>query len=322
MIDHPTEREARAFVEGHGLRYEPGADAWAGLYEDGRLVAVGARAGQVLKMFAIAPEHQGTDALGQLVTELRASAAAAGHETLFVFTAPANAPSFEALTFRLLAAHGPAVLLEHGPGLAAWLERQAPLVRPGRNGAIVMNANPFTRGHQYLAETAAARVDHLYLFVVAEDRSAFPYATRLRLAREGTAHLPNVTVLGTGPYAVSAATFPTYFLKRLEAGAEAQMGLDLDLFGRRIAPAFHIAARFAGEEPRCPLTAAYNRAMAELLPPLGVAVEIVPRLEADGAPVSASRVREALAAGDGAALPALVPPTTLAHLKLTKEPQP
>ncbi|HLO67696.1 MAG TPA: hypothetical protein VK188_11795 [Holophaga sp.] len=322
MIDHPSEREARAFVEGQGLRFEPGVDEWAGLYENGRLVATGARAGRILKMFAILPDHQGTDALGQLVTRLRASAEAAGHGDLFVFTAPDKARSFEALNFRMLAAHGPVALLEFGPGLEGWLASRATLVRPGRNGAIVLNGNPFTLGHLHLAELAARKVDNLYLFVVSEDRSAFPFQDRIRLAREATRHIPNATVLETGPYAVSAATFPTYFLKRIEEGTEAQMGLDLELFGRRIAPFFNVAARFAGDEPLCPLTAAYNRAMEAILPGAGVAVEIVPRLALEGAPVSASRVRTALEARDWPLLAGLVPPATLDHLKRMEEGRP
>ena len=48
----------------------------------------------------------------------------------------------------------------------------------------------------------------------------------------------NVVVLDTSRYAVSAGTFPSYFLKRLDAVALAQMRVDLRLFASRIAPAF------------------------------------------------------------------------------------
>ena len=40
--------------------------------------------------------------------------------------------------------------------------------------AIVMNANPFTLGHQYLVEKAAAENDLVHLFMVSEDASLFP----------------------------------------------------------------------------------------------------------------------------------------------------
>lgn len=79
-----------------------------------------------------------------------------------------------------------------------------------------MNCNPFTLGHRYLVEYAAAQCDVLHLFVVEEDRSMFSSQVRLRLVREGTAHLPNVRVHPSGHYMISSATFPTYFLKQEE----------------------------------------------------------------------------------------------------------
>jgi [citrate (pro-3S)-lyase] ligase len=315
VFDQPTESEARAFIGSLGLRFEPGYDELVGLYENGQLVACGARAGYVLKMLAIAPSHQGTDALGALVTRLILSGMNAGHETLFVFTLPQNVASFEALNFRLLATHGTAALLEHGPGLEAYLAAHAGQIPPGRNGAIVHNGNPFTLGHLHLVELAARQVDHLFVFVVSEDCSVFPFAVRFRLAVEGTAHLPRVTVLETSRYSVSAGTFPSYFLKRLDEASASQMQIDLQLFAQRIAPAFHIACRFVGEEPLCPTTAAYNRTMAEVLASRAIQLVEVPRLEADGAPVSASRVRAALQAGELDTLAALLPPTTLAFLR-------
>jgi len=314
-FDRPELAEARALIESCGLRFEPGFDDLVRLYDQGRLVACGARSGYVLKMLAIAPSHQGTDTLGELVTSLIQSGLRAGHETLFVFTLPQNASSFQALNFRLLVAHGEAALLEFGPGLPAYLAGHSGLVTPGRNGAVVINGNPFTLGHLHLVEVASRQVDRLYLFVVREDRSEFPFEARFRLAREATAGLGNVTLLDTSRYAVSAGTFPAYFLKRLDALAEAQMQVDLRLFAQRIAPFFHVAARFAGQEPLCPTTAAYNRMMAAVLDEYGLGMVEVPRIEADGLPISATRVRAAFKAGDFKTLERLVPPATLAYLR-------
>ena len=55
-----------------------------------------------------------------------------------------------------------------------------------------------------------------------------------------------------------------------------------------------------------------------LLPALGVEVTEVPRLEQDGQPISASRVRALLEKGDLAAIRPLVPPTTYQYL-LTRQ---
>jgi [citrate (pro-3S)-lyase] ligase len=317
LLSSADRARARALVEAQGLSFEAGADDLVGAFEDGALVATGARAGDVLKMIAIDPAAQGGHLLGALVGELVRLGQAAGHQGLFVFTRPQHALSFEALNFRLLASQARVALLEHGGRFEAWVAAARTRLRPGAAtaGAIVLNANPFTLGHQWLVAQAAARVEALYLLVVREDRSAFPFQARFRLVEEGTRHLPNVVVLDTGPYAVSALTFPAYFLGKGEPVAEYQLELDLDLFGRRVAPALGVTRRFFGSEPSCATTRAYNAAMHRVLPRLGVAPVELTRVEAGGAPISASTVRAALARGDEAALEGLVPATTLAYLQ-------
>ena len=306
---------ARRLVEACGLAFVEGTDELVGIFEAGELVATGARVGHILQMLAIAPAHQGGALLGELVGDLAQRARAAGLDQLFVFTRPEHAGSFGHLGFNLLASHGRAALLEHGEGLARWLNDRLGLVEPGDNGAVVVNCNPFTRGHRYLVEQAAARVATLYVFVVSEDRSAFPYAARRRLVEAGTRDLANVVVLDTGPYAVSAVTFPSYFLHDAGDRAAAQMGLDLVLFGRQLAPFFGVRTRFFGEEPFCATTRAYNQAMLRILPACGVAAVELPRLAAGGVAISASAVREALRRGELSGLAALVPPSTLAWLQ-------
>jgi [citrate (pro-3S)-lyase] ligase len=180
---------------------------------------------------------------------------------------------------------------------------------------VVVNGNPFTLGHQYLVETAAGRVRCLFLFVVREDRSAFPFDVRYELARAGTAHLRNVVLLDTSRYAISAGTFPSYFLRHHDEAARLQMEVDARLFGAHLAPAFDIARRFVGDEPYCETTRAYNSVLARVLPEYRVTLDVVPRAgDATGA-FSATRVRAALAAGDWEAVRRLVPETTLAFLQ-------
>jgi [citrate (pro-3S)-lyase] ligase len=307
--------DARRLITAQRLRFEEGCDDLVGMYDGGHLVATAARAGGVLKMFAIDPAHQGGEALGALATELIRLGRAAGEEAFFVFTRPEHAPSFAAINFRLLAVHAEAALLEYGGGLAAYLADHAPLVRPGRNGASVVNGNPFTLGHQYLVETASRQVDTFYLFVVREDRSVFPFTARYRLAAEATAHLPNVVLLDTSRYAVSAATFPTYFLRRLDDVALAQMQLDARVFAAHLAPFFGIQRRFVGREPFDATTAAYNAVMRGVLPEYGLALVEIERREDGEEPISATTVRAALARRDFDALRRMVPETTLDYLR-------
>jgi [citrate (pro-3S)-lyase] ligase len=306
---------ARAFIEAQGLSFEPGFDDLVGVFEGGALVAVGAREGDVLKMLAIAPAERGGGLLGAVVTELAQRAFAAGHDALFVFTKPECVTSFEAMNFSLLASGGRAALLEHGRGLERYLEANRGAVREGANGAVVMNCNPFTLGHRHLVEEAARKVDTLYVFVVREDRSAFPFDVRLRLVREGTSDLQNVRVLDTSRYAVSAVTFPSYFLKRPGDAASIRLDLDLLLFAQRIAPFFHVSRRFFGTEPECATTRAYADGMRRILPAFGIEAAEIVRKEARGIAISASRVRAALRDGNVDGLEDLVPEATAAFLR-------
>ncbi len=307
-------RAARRFIESQGLAFEETLDDLVGVYDNDALVATGARAGFVLKMLVIEPGHQGGELLGAIVTELMRLGRAAGHDVFWVFTRPMHAATFEQLNFRLLVADGSAALLEFGGGLERYLAAHERLRRPGRNAAVVANANPFTRGHLYLVESAARAADTAYLFIVREDRSAFPFDVRCRLAEECTRHLPNVVLLDTSRYAVSAGTFPSYFLKRDDDVARAQMRIDARLFAEHLTPAFSITRRFVGHEPYCRATASYNRAMREILPQHGVQLVEIRRLESGSGFISATSVRAALAAGDMDTVARMVPPPTLAFL--------
>ncbi len=179
-----------------------------------------------------------------------------------------------------------------------------------RRGVVVMNCNPFTLGHRYLIEQAAKQVERLFVMVVREDCSLFAYAERKAMVEQGVAHLKNVTVIDGSEYAISQATFPTYFLKRLDDAADTQMLLDLDLFRRHIAPALGTTVRFVGTEPTDRLTRRYNQLMHEVL----ADVRETARLEKKGNAVSASRVRKAMEQGDMSTIRQLVPPTTLPYI--------
>ena len=177
-------------------------------------------------------------------------------------------------------------------------------------GVVVMNCNPFTLGHRYLIEQAAKQVERLYVMVVREDCSLFAYTERKAMVEQGVADIENVTVIDGSDYAISRATFPTYFLKRLDDAADTQMLLDLDLFRRHIAPVLGATVRFVGTEPTDQLTRRYNQLMHEALKD----VREIDRLAKDGNAVSASRVRKAMEQGDMNTIRRLVPPTTLPYI--------
>ena len=162
------------------------------------------------------------------------------------------------------------VFMENRPdGFERYLRGLKAARTTGKSAAVVMNANPFTRGHQYLVEKAAAACDTLHLFIVSEDASLVPFEVRKKLVAEGVKHLPNVVLHDSGPYIISNATFPSYFLKDEAAVIDGHARLDLAVF-TKIAKALNITARYVGEEPTSQVTGLYNQIMSQQLPKAGM----------------------------------------------------
>lgn len=336
-------RRVEAFLAANGLRLAP-LDRYVVVTrdEDGdEILAGGGLDGNVIKCVAVSESARSEGLMNILVSRLIAIAREEGRESVKAFTKPENEGIFKSLGFALIASSPNAILMENGRGgLPEYRKYLASLARPGRNGAIVMNANPFTKGHRYLVEQAASQVDNLYVIVVKEDRSRFPYVERKAMIEAGCAGLDNVIVCEGSDYAISAATFPTYFLKKLDDATDTQIALDLDLFMNHIAQPLGVTVRFAGSEPEDALTRRYNELMAEILPGTSVAVvrqahqpdsELVkgsalrqarrpidfieiPRLEQNGNPISATSLRRALDKGGFKEAMEYIPKSTVPYL--------
>lgn len=184
-------------------------------------------------------------------------------------------------------------------------------------GCIVMNANPFTKGHLYLAEKAAAAVDELLVFVVEEDLSEFSFADRYEMVKDGLQHLTNVRVLPSGEFILSSYTFVSYFEKDKRQDERVDAAGDVSFFGSYIARMFGIAKRFLGEEPSDSVTRQYNEKMKQMLPYYGVEVIEIPRIRRTDStePISASAVRKLYQAGLWKELEDYLPDTTLSYLR-------
>ena len=345
----PRQRQRiEAFLKRNALRIDDMNYYAAMLDDDGEMIAGGGLKDDVIKCVAVDDAHKGEAIANTLVSHLISHANQEGYGCIKLFTKPKNRQLFESLSFRLLAEAPEAILMETGIGgisntvealkkikeesekykeynkeckedskecreNTSYLTTSPPhhlttTMQP--TGCIVMNCNPFTLGHRYLIEQAAKQVERLYVMVVKEDCSLFAYTERKAMVEQGVADIENVNVIDGSDYAISRATFPTYFLKRLDDAADTQMLLDLDLFRRHIAPALGATVRFVGTEPTDQLTRRYNQLMHEALKD----VREINRLEKDGNAVSASRVRKAMEEGDMNTIRQLVPPTTLPYI--------
>ena len=305
------------FLADSGLRLED-VDYYAAVTDDdGNIIAGGGLQGNVIKCIAVGEAARETGLSNKLISHLIAMATQQGADSVKVYTKPDNRTVFQSMGFNIIASAPCAILMENGlKGIGAYTDylRRVRGNRPDGAAAIVMNANPFTRGHRYLVEQAARGASTLYVIAVREDRSTFSYAERLAMIQAGCEGLDNVVVVEGSDYAISELTFPTYFLKQVTDATDTHITLDLDLFARLIAPALGVTTRYVGSEPIDALTARYNELMQAQLPQHGIDVKAVERLMQDGQPVSASRVRQALTEGSLSRAAALVPPTTVPYL--------
>ena len=135
------------FLAQAGLRLDDNLQYYAVLYNNqGEIICGGGFDGNIIKCVAVSEEARG---LGLV-----------------------NKHIFESLAFYTVGTSPKAILLESSKrGIIRLKNSLARHKKDGLNGAIVMNANPFTLGHLYLVQEAAKRCDNLYIFPVRADRS-------------------------------------------------------------------------------------------------------------------------------------------------------
>ena len=293
--DTRTQAQMDELLLQEGIRRDRNLDYSCGVFEDGELIACGSSFHNTLRCLAVSSEHRGEGLMNQVVSHLMERQVNLGNSHVFLYTKTKNERIFKDLGFYEIArVDGSLVFLENRrDGFARYLRSLEKTRRDGRCAAVVMNANPFTLGHRYLVEQAAKENDFVHLFLLSEEAGPIPFAVRKKLVRAGIADLDNVIFHESGPYIISSATFPSYFLRDEDEAILAHARLDLAVFGK-IAAALNLSSRYVGEEKSSHVTALYNQTMSQLLPQMGLAFREIPRLSSGGETVSASSVRQAV----------------------------
>lgn len=195
-------------------------------------------------------------------------------------------------------------------------------LKKAKIGSIVMNANPFTKGHKYLVEYAMEHCDWLHIFVVQEEASFFKFEDRFAMVKNACKNFQNLDVMPSGKMVASNITFPAYFQREVvrdftkeEINNRIHVIEDLRVFAMYIAPLFNVTLRFIGTEPLDKLTRQYNEEMKEILLTFGIEVIEIPRMQdRQGNTVSASIVRALYKEQKFNEIEALVPDTTYTFL--------
>ena len=308
--DTYSQKQVNALLLQEGIDRDSNLDYTCGIFDDdGRLIATGSCFHETIRCLAVDSAHQGEGLLNSVVSHLLSVQMDRGSSHVFLYTKPESAKFFADLGFYEIARVDKLVFLENRrDGFNNYLKQLAAVCENGPSGCIVMNANPFTKGHRYLVEQAAKEHEILHIFVLSEEAGPIPFSVRKRLVQEGVKDLSNVVLHDSGPYIISAATFPSYFLKDEETVVRTHAALDLAVF-TKIASALSITDRYVGEEPTSLVTRLYNETMAKELPNHGIRCHIIPRFEMGGSPVSASTFRKLVSCGEPEAAFALLPDT-------------
>lgn len=305
--------QVRALLEREGIRRDGNLDYTCGIFDDNwELIATGSCFGNTIRCLAVSGSHRGEGLLNQIVSHLVEVQLARGSAHLFLYTKPDSARYLSDLGFYEIArVPGSLVFMENRKGgFDRYCASLSPNPQEGQSAAgVVMNANPFTLGHRHLVERAAHENDVVHLFILSEEAGPIPSAVRRELVEQGVRDLPNVFCHATGPYLISSATFPSYFLKDADTVIRTQAELDLLIFCQ-IARRLGIRKRYVGEERASHVTRLYNQVMGQKLPEAGIQCIQIPRLTRDGAAVSASAVRQAIHDGQLDRIRPWVPPST------------
>lgn len=286
--------------------------------DSGKIIATGSIDGNILKYLFACEKYMGQGLMGIIYNSLLKHVFDSGYDSYFVFTRPNNKPIFESLGLKEVSSTEEVSLFEGGfYNFDRWIKKTKELIgkKTGTRGTIIMNCNPMTLGHRYLIDMALKEVDQLIIFVVEEDKSIFPLEDRFNIMKKELEEEKKVSLLKGGPYIISQATFPTYFLKKKDEMLRVYTELDGKIFASKIGKGLEVDIRFLGSEPKDMVTLAYNHSLKDILEKEDIRVKIIERKKLDDDIISASLVRKLIKEGNMEEAYKLLPKTTIEYLK-------
>ena len=186
----PSNKRAMAQMDAllarEGIERDRNLTYSAAIYDDdGQMIATGSLFENTLRCLAVDGAHRGEGLMAVIVAHLVQAQIERGHTHLFLYTKVDSAKFFAPLGFTEIArVDGRLVFMENRrDGFSRYLKSLAPYAGERPSAALVMNANPFTLGHEALVARAAKENERVVLFVLSEDRSLVPYSDRMAMVK-------------------------------------------------------------------------------------------------------------------------------------------
>lgn len=305
-------KEIQEFLKKHDVEYDNPEETVI-IRDAGKIIGTGSVDGRVLKYLFIDENYKGQGLMVKIYDELLNYLLSKNELSYFIFTSPHNENIFSSLGLKKIISTDKVLLLEGGfNNYSKWINDIKKELNEDAEirGAIVANCNPMTLGHKYLIDYARSQVDELIVFIVEEDRSFFSTKDRFSIVKNEYKNDNKVKVVLGGPYIISQATFPTYFLKEVDKNASTYTELDARIFVEKISKDLNISVRFLGEEPNDILTDIYNKNLLKTCEDNNFKIQIIERKKDGEKVISASRVRELLESGEIDKALELVPKST------------
>lgn len=292
-------RDIWNYLQKYGVEFD-NPERTAVVRDNGRIVGTGSVDGKVMKYFFIEEEYKGQGILANLYNALLNYLLDNNTLEHYVFTIPKNDYIFKGIGLREVVSTQRVVLFEGGfSSYDNWINSIKNKLNPNAitRGAVVANCNPMTKGHKHLIEYAKEKVDELIVFIVEENRSAFTTQERYSIVKDEYKDDDKVVVVLGGAYIISQATFPTYFIKKVDETTDIYTELDATIFAKKIAKDLQIDIRFVGDEPIDLLTAKYNENLRKSSEKNDLLLEKIDRIKDNGDYISASNVRRLIGQG-------------------------
>ncbi len=328
--DEKSISQYRLLCEKAEIAFIDNLDLLFGLFDHQRkLLAGGGILGNTLRGLVSDESLRGQGLMAQLVTSLLSYQAKRGVFRNYLYGKKNYEALYKELGFYTLAeAQNRMVFMENSPrAFSDFLDNlqaetktnlsAGQFLRAKEQGsaAIVMNGNPFTKGHLSLVEKAHSEQGVCHVFLLEEDVSLFSFQERWEMLKKATAKFPGVLCHKSSSYIISRQSFPSYFLRNLDEAAVLQAEIDAQIFVR-IAQSLNIHHRYLGSEPHSDLTREYNKILGKVLSEAGIKVHVMERSSSAGGRIySGSLVRALLKEGKLSEAMQLVPDSSRDYLR-------
>lgn len=246
------EREkVKSFLKDFDLKLEPNLDLTLYYEENSEIIGTVSKEGYIIKCLAVDKSFQGQNIASLLISEIVSRILYEGSNYYQVFTKRIYLDTFLNLGFsEIYSTNDTSVLECSSYTIDDCLKESVKRIDFYTDdiASVVVNCNPMTKGHLYLIEKASKEHDHVFVFVLEEDKSYFSFRERLTLVYLGTRHLSNVTILPSTKYMISSLTFPSYFIKEETKKNLEYAKVDVGIFKKYFMKYYKIKYRYVGEE--------------------------------------------------------------------------